>query len=153
MALILILGATALGVVFWKSYTPIKESLLQALAQPPLPQFGYFRALEDRERIISEAEIQDEARSIRNGNPALTGEFTLLVGTYKTRGDIDAIRQRLNAFERLNPKLEQVHLEFSSWFRVKLGPYGKLQEAVQVRSFLKTQGIDSVIETPLSIQR
>lgn len=152
---ILLTGALALlaasvGLSLWNHETlqALKTRLGETL-KTTAPQFGYYRSLEDRERRVSEAEIQEDARQIRSGNPSVSGQYTLLVGTYKSKDELESMQKKLRAFRGLGPKSERVQLEFSSWYRVRLGPYGKLQEAVEVRSFLKNQGIDSIIETPL----
>lgn len=109
--------------------------------------FSYFRLLEDRESLVPESRINEEQRNLRLGQKPTEGAFSLLVGTYKTREQADSVRRQLTQFAALKPKMEEITLEFASWFRIKLGPYATLRDANQVRLFLREQGIDSVLET------
>lgn len=146
---LLIVGLCTLATLASKwSKTPVNfEPTLTRNASPEEARFGYFRLLEDRENRIPESQISEEQRNIRLGKSPTQGAFSLLVGTYKTRDQADAIRQQLSDFDALKPKMEEVTLEFASWFRLKLGPYGTLQDANQVRLFLREHGIDSILET------
>lgn len=110
-------------------------------------RFAYFRLLEDRETRVPESQINEEQRNIRLGKEPTSGEFSLLIGTYKTRDQAESVRKQLYGFDALKPKMEEVTLAFASWYRLKLGPYGTLKDANQVRLFLRNNGIDSIIET------
>jgi cell division protein FtsN len=130
--------------------TPSSENPEPAMTQSAIPEeahFGYFRLLEDRESRVPESRISEEQRNLRLGKAPTPGEFSLLVGTYKTRDKAESVRQQIFKFEALKPRMEEVTLEFASWYRLKLGPYGNLRDANQVRLFLRDHGIDSIIET------
>lgn len=116
-------------------------------AAPQEARFSYFRLLEDREMRVSESQISEEQRNIRLGKEPSPGDFSLLIGTFKTRDQAESVRKKLHEFDALKPKMEEITLEFASWYRLKLGPYGNLKDANQVRLFLRNQGIDSIIET------
>lgn len=131
----------------WAAAPGILEPPITRDARPEEAQFAYFRLLEDRENRVTESTISEEQRNIRLGKGATQGEFSLLIGTYKTREIAESVRNQLYAFEALKPRMEEVTLEFASWYRLKLGPYGTLRDANQVRLFLRDQGIDSIIET------
>ncbi len=153
--LLILLGLLLLGlgilfylVTQWSaSPEPPPESPPPQRATADGVQFSYFRLLEDRENRVSENQINEEQRNIRLGKGPTPGSFSLLIGSFKTRDKAEAARRQLYAFEALKPKMEEVTLEFASWYRLKLGPYGNLRDANQVRLFLRNQGIDSIIET------
>lgn len=126
---------------------PLQETTVTQASRPEEAHFAYFRLLEDRENRVSESQINEEQRNIRLGKGATLGEFSLLIGTYKTRDQAESVRKQLHEFDALKPKMEEVTLEFASWYRLKLGPYASLREANQVRLFLRNNGIDSIIET------
>ena len=109
--------------------------------------FSYFRILEDRETAIPESQINEEQRNARLGKSPKEGAFSLLIGTYKSKKEADAIKTKLTSIDSLMPRMEEVTLEFASWYRLKLGPYRTLRDANKVRLFLREQGIDSILET------
>lgn len=148
MGILLIgLGALVTWTLKWTSSTENPESPITRSAIPEEAHFGYFRLLEDRENRVSESRISEEQRNLRLGQEPTRGEFSLLVGTYKTRDKAESVRQQIFKFEALKPRMEEITLEFASWYRLKLGPYGNLRDANQVRLFLREHGIDSIIET------
>lgn len=121
------------------------EEREEAAASAPL--FSYFRILEDRESAIPESQINEEQRNARLGKSPKEGAFSLLIGTYKSKKEADAIKTKLTSIDSLMPRMEEVTLEFASWYRLKLGPYRTLRDANKVRLFLREQGIDSILET------
>ncbi len=153
LLILLALLLVALGILFslvtkWRASPELPpESPPPQSTKTDGVQFSYFRLLEDRENRVSESQINEEQRNIRLGKGPTPGSFSLLIGSFKTRDKAEATRRQLYAFEALKPKMEEVTLEFASWYRLKLGPYGNLRDANQVRLFLRAQGIDSIIET------
>jgi cell division protein FtsN len=152
----LILGGLAIGLIVIGSalfsLRPQKEAptptpASAAREEPSSPRFAYFRVLEDRESQIPESLLNEEERNQRVGKPSVSGAFSLLIGAYKSREEASLVRNRLSATDALKPHLEEVTLEFASWYRIKLGPYSTLRDANQVRLFLKGQGTDSIILT------
>lgn len=149
---LILLGAGALGLAtkqFSSPTPPPAKPEEPAVLGGDSSPFTYFRMLEDRERQVDETEIQHDARSIRNGRTSTQGRFSLLLGTYRTREEAEGVRQDVRRYEPLSPQGERIHLQFSTWYRVTLGPYGQLSDAVKVRQFLRAQGQDSIITTPL----
>ncbi len=114
--------------------------------EKPLPLFSYFRILEDREATVPENQVSEDQRNLRLGKSTQKGSFCLLIGTYKSRNEAEAMKAQLASFDALKPRMEEVTLEFASWFRLKLGPYGTLNDANMVRLFLRDQRIDSILE-------
>jgi len=131
----------------WSATPENPESRMAENAPLEEAHFGYFRLLEDRESRVPESRISDEQRNLRLGKQPTSGEFSLLVGTFKTRDKAESVRKQIFEFEALKPRMEEVTLEFASWYRLKLGPYASLRDANQVRLFLRDHGIDSIIET------
>jgi cell division protein FtsN len=111
------------------------------------PRFAYFRILEDRERQVPENLINEEERNLRIGKPSAKGAFSLLIGTFKVREEANAARKQLSGFDAIKPHMQEVTLEFASWYRIKAGPYGTLSDALRVRAFLRDHGFDSVVMT------
>lgn len=143
------LGLALRGLVEGAHPTRPPASPAEQLPTPKEASFGFFRILEDREQRVAEQEIQAEARHLRTGKPSRAGAFSLLLGTFRHRAELESMRRQLAAYETLTPKAEEIRLTFSTWYRLSLGPYGHLADAIKVRRFLKAQGLDSVVTTPL----
>lgn len=80
------------------------------------------------------------------GAPAAGGaddsRFLLQVGAYKSSEDADAARARL-ALIGLDGKVTQVQSDGTTVFRVRLGPYGKLDDLDGIRRTLADNGIEA----------
>jgi cell division protein FtsN len=66
----------------------------------------------------------------------------LQVGAYKSAEDADAARARL-ALLGLDAKVSDIQSEGSTVYRVRLGPYGKLDDLDGIRRTLADNGIDA----------
>jgi cell division protein FtsN len=74
------------------------------------------------------------------------GQYFLQLGAFRSQEQAKALRARLEEFAKLKPRLEQINLEYASWYRVKLGPYQTIPDANQVRLFLRDRNIDSIMQ-------
>lgn len=115
--------------------------------QPLEPRFRFFKLLEDQEVRISESEIHAEQRAERMGRPPREGEVFVQAGAFHDRNTAQALKDTLVALGKLKPHLEEIRLEYATWYRVRVGPYRNLREANQVRLFLKERSIDSILQS------
>lgn len=116
------------------------------LAQPLEPSFTFFKLLEDEEVRIPEGEVNSERRSERMGKPPREGEFYVHAGAFRDRTNAEALKSALERLGKLRPHLEEIRLEYATWYRVRLGPYRSLREANQVHLFLREKSIDSILQ-------
>lgn len=73
---------------------------------------------------------------------AESGKLFLQVGAYKSTSDADAARARL-ALLGLDGKITEVQSDGASLYRVRLGPYGKLDDLDGIRKTLSENGIEA----------
>jgi cell division protein FtsN len=114
----------------------------------PAPHFSFFKLLPDTERKIPESEVNSEKREVRLGKTPVVGQYFLQLGAFRSQEQAEALKARLEDFAKLKPRLEQIKLEYASWYRVKLGPYQTIPDANQVRLFLRDRNIDSIMQAP-----
>ena len=83
----------------------------------------------------------------RNAAPtaadANTGYF-LQVGAYKTSSDAEQQRARL-AFQGFESKVSQRDAGGVTYYRVRIGPFGKFDEMNSTRQRLSDAGIDTAV--------
>ena len=58
-----------------------------------------------------------------------------------------ALKETLEASEKMKAAVAMIHLDFSTWYRVELGPYRTLGDAEKIRDFLRERTMDSIINT------
>ncbi|MBK8524815.1 MAG: SPOR domain-containing protein [Betaproteobacteria bacterium] len=75
---------------------------------------------------------------------ALKDPLFLQAGSFQTAGDADNQKAKL-ALLGLEAAVQQVMVQDKVWFRVRLGPYAKLDEVNRVRSDLAKQGIEAAV--------
>lgn len=68
----------------------------------------------------------------------------LQAGSFQNAGDADNQKAKL-ALLGMEASIQQVMVQDKTWFRVRLGPYGKIDEVNKVRSELARQGIEAVV--------
>ena len=128
--------------------SPLNPSIMAESLIPKTPtHFTFFRILEDQESRVSEAAINEEARNIRLGQPATEGRFYIQAGIFKSKQEALALKETLEASEKMKAAVAMIHLDFSTWYRVELGPYRTLGDAEKIRDFLRERTMDSIINT------
>ena len=112
-------------------------------------QFSFYKLLPDLEKELSEADITNETRKVSLGQQPTPGLFYLQLGSFTERTLAERLKKGLEESSGLKPKLELIKLEHAAWYRLKLGPYKTIPDAVKVRAYLKDLEIDSIIQIPV----
>jgi len=154
----LILGlAIAVGIAWYMNKTPIPflskpkppekaAEAGKALAKPDekttqqveKPRFEFYKILPGAEEPVSEREIKQAAKP---GAP--TENFLLQAGAFQNPADADNLKARL-ALLGVEAGVEPINLaEKGTWYRVRIGPYTKVDEINRVRQTLAQNGIEA----------
>jgi cell division protein FtsN len=160
----------ALGVAFYLNKTPIpfltkskgKEpdaakapaisGLPQQAAVPPAakggekPKFDFYRILPGGEEPVSESDLKQAARSATKGQPDSPKDvYYIQAGSFQNPADADNQKARL-AILGVESSVEPTVLpDKGTHYRVRLGPFAKLDELNRVRQTLAQNGIDAAL--------
>jgi len=172
IGLVLGLGV-AIGVAFYVYKTPIpfvtktkpaKDDAAAASAKPPAivglpgtaaqppapagksadkPRFDFYKILPGGEEPVSEKELKDRLKAAKTQPEAGTDIYYLQAGSFQNPADADNQKAKL-AILGLESSVEPSVLpEKGTWYRVRLGPYRKLDEINRMRQTLAQNGIDA----------
>ena len=158
----LIVGlAVALGIAFYLNKTPIPFMTKKpapdkpadaakvpeiagmpggkAPATPDKPKFDFYKILPGSEEPVSEKELKAAAK----GKPEASKDvYFLQAGSFQNPADADNRKAQL-AILGFEAAVEPVNLpDKGTWYRVRLGPYTKIEEINKMRSTMATNGID-----------
>ena len=155
----LILGLViAVGVAWYMNKTPIPflnkskppekaaADMGKALPKPDekttqqveKPRFDFYKILPGAEEAVTEQQIKQAARP---GAP--TEHFLLQIGSFQNPADADNLKARL-ALLGVEAGVEPVSLaEKGTWYRVRVGPYSKVEELNRLRQTLAQNGIEA----------
>jgi len=161
--------AVSLAIAFYLNRTPIpfmtakpKVEKNGTAAKPPAiaglpqggatpsgtekPKFDFYRILPGAEEPVTEKEIRERLR--QKGSPAGQQEaskdvYFIQAGSFQNPSDADNQKARL-AILGFESSVEPAHLpDKGTWYRVRMGPYAKLEEINKVRQALAQSGIDA----------
>jgi cell division protein FtsN len=110
------------------------------------PKFDFYRILPGAEEPVTEKEILERLR--QKGSPASQQEaskdvYFIQAGSFQNPSDADNQKARL-AILGFESSVEPAHLpDKGTWYRVRMGPYAKLEEINKVRQALAQSGIDA----------
>ncbi|MFH1044944.1 MAG: SPOR domain-containing protein [Pseudomonadota bacterium] len=155
----LILGlVVAVGVAWYMNKTPIpflnkvkppEKAAAEpgkAIAKPDekttqqmeKPRFEFYNILPGVEEPVTEQQIKQAAKP---GAP--TENFLLQAGSFQNPADADNLKARL-ALLGVEAGVEPINLaEKGTWYRVRIGPYSKVDEINRVRQSLAQNGIEA----------
>lgn len=158
----LIIGlAVALGIAFYLNKTPIPfmnskkpgaEKLAESAKAPEIagmpagkapaadkPKFDFYKILPGSEEPVSEKDLKAAAKS----KPEATHDvYFLQAGSFQNPADADNRKAQL-AILGFEAAVEPISLpDKGTWYRVRLGPYTKIDEINKMRSTMATNGID-----------
>lgn len=152
--------AIALAVALWLTKTPIpfigreKPAAKEEPAKPPAiagmpqaevkaekPKFDFYRILPGAEESVSERELKEAARAAKG--EAGRAIYFIQVGSFQNPADADNQKAKL-ALLGLEAGVEPVTLpDKGTWYRVRLGPYAKIDELNRVRQMLAQNGVEA----------
>lgn len=163
--------AIALGVAFYLNKTPIpflggkaKPAARDDAAKPPAvagmpqtgapgapkadkPKFDFYKILPGSEETVSEKELKDAAKAAKSKPEAAKVEpkaiYYIQAGSFQNPADADNQKAKL-ALLGLEAAVEPTSLpDKGTWYRVRLGPYARIDELNRVRQSLTQNGIEA----------
>jgi cell division protein FtsN len=156
--------AIALGIAFYLNKTPIpfitaakkapekdvasgKPPVIAGLPQasvPEKPKFDFYKILPGNEEPVSEKELKDRAKAAAKGQQDASKDvYFLQAGSFQNPAEADNQKARL-AILGYEASVEPTHLpDKGTWYRVRLGPYTKVDEITKVRQALAQNGIEA----------
>ena len=87
---------------------------------------------------------QKEGKEGKEKESAAKETIFLQAGSFQTPGDADNQKAKL-ALLGMEASIQQVMLQDKVWYRVRLGPYAKIDEVNKIRSELAKQGIEAAV--------
>jgi len=127
--------------------TPAIAGLPQGGAAPPpqaeKPKFDFYRILPGSEEPVTEKELRERFRAKGGQQEAAKDVYFIQAGSFQNPADADNQKARL-AILGFESSVEPANLpDKGTWYRVRLGPYAKLDEINKVRQALAQNGIDA----------
>ncbi len=102
------------------------------------PRFEFYKILPGAEEPVTEQQIKQAAKA---GAP--TGNYLLQVGAFQNPADADNLKARL-ALIGVEASVEPIDLSGKgTWYRVRVGPYSKVDEINRLRQTLAQNGIEA----------
>lgn len=115
------------------------------------PKYDFYYRLPKEEVIVKEDEykavtkppvvFQAPANTVKSSDGV---RYLIQAGSFRTHKDADRRKAQL-ALMGMQAAIEKVKTDSGQWFRVKLGPYGNLDQANQVRTELHSNKIKTLL--------
>jgi cell division protein FtsN len=160
--------AVALGIAFYLNKAPMpfltakpaKADKDQASGKPPAiaglpqgsaaappagekPKFDFYKILPGQEEPVTEKELRERSRPARGQQESPKDVYFIQAGSFQNPADADNQKARL-AILGFESSVEPANLpDKGTWYRVRLGPYSKVEEINRVRQALAQNGIDA----------
>ena len=123
-----------------------------AAATGEKPKFDFYKILPGAEETVSEKELRDKLRAAKSQPPGQQETskdvYFIQAGSFQNPADADNQKARL-AILGFESSVEPANLpDKGTWYRVRLGPYKKVEDINKVRQQLAQNGIDaSLVKT------
>jgi cell division protein FtsN len=123
---------------------PVAQNLPDPSKAPPLPaeekpRFDFYRILPGREEPVTDRQLREAAKQ-----PGASKDlYFIQAGSFQNPADADSVKARL-ALMGLEATVEPADLaEKGVWYRVRLGPFKRIEEINRVRQQLAQNGVDA----------
>jgi cell division protein FtsN len=106
------------------------------------PRFDFYRILPGREEQVTERQMREAANKPGKAGAPKDAYF-LQAGSFQNPADADNLKARI-ALMGLEASVEPANLaEKGVWYRVRLGPYTRVDEINRIRQQLTQNGVDA----------
>ncbi|HEX9431730.1 MAG TPA: SPOR domain-containing protein [Burkholderiales bacterium] len=121
---------------------PQGSSALPAAGEKP--KFTFYNILPGQEEPVTEKELRERSRlASRSQQEGSKDVYFIQAGSFQNPADADNQKARL-AILGFESSVEPANLpDKGTWYRVRLGPYNKVEEINRVRQALAQNGIDA----------
>jgi cell division protein FtsN len=157
--------AVALGIAFYLNKSPVPFQMAKPTkadkdaGKPPTinglpsasapaitaadkPKFDFYSIL-PKEEPVTEKELRERARAPRGQQEASKDVYFIQAGSFQNPAEADNQKARL-AILGYESSVEPANLpDKGTWYRVRLGPYSKVDEINRVRQALAQNGIEA----------
>jgi cell division protein FtsN len=108
------------------------------------PRFDFYKILPGNAEAIPDPKPADgtKGKGDKDKDNALKEPLFLQAGSFQNAGDADNQKAKL-ALVGAEASIQQVMVQDKVWFRVRLGPFGKMDEVNRMRADLAKQGIEA----------
>lgn len=106
------------------------------------PRFDFYKILPGNSEAIPDPKPADGAKGKGDKEAALKEPLYLQTGSFQTAGDADNQKAKL-ALMGTEASVQQVMVQDKVWFRVRLGPFTKMDDVNRERAGLAKQGIEA----------
>ncbi|TAK46096.1 MAG: SPOR domain-containing protein [Betaproteobacteria bacterium] len=114
-----------------------------AAKSPDKPRFDFYKILPGSEETVSEKELKEAARSARSQPESAKDVYYIQAGSFQNPADADNQKARL-AILGFESSVESMNLpDKGTFYRVRLGPFQRIDELNRVRQALAQNGIDA----------
>jgi cell division protein FtsN len=151
--------AAAIAAYFLKSPVPFLERQRAPERQAPVgqnlkdapkaaandgkPRFDFYRILPGQEEAVTSEQLKQAAAKEKAGKAEPDSVYFLQAGAFQSPADADNLKARL-ALLGLEASVEPTTIpDKGVWYRVRLGPYSKVEDINKVRGQLASNGIDA----------
>lgn len=107
------------------------------------PKFDFYKILPGQEETVSDKELRERMRAARGQQETPRDVYFIQAGSFQNPADADNQKARL-AILGFESSVEPANLpDKGTWYRVRLGPYNKLDEINRIRQALAQNNIDA----------
>jgi cell division protein FtsN len=115
-------------------------------AAPEKPKFDFYKILPGSEEPVTERELRERLRASRSQQgqqEASKDVYFIQAGSFQNPADADNQKARL-AILGFESSVEPANLpDKGTWYRVRMGPYQKVEEINRIRQSLAQAGIEA----------
>jgi cell division protein FtsN len=109
------------------------------------PKFDFYKILPGSEEPVSDKELKERMRPGKTQPEGAKEVYYVQAGSFQNPADADNQKARL-AMLGFESSVEPANLpDKGIWYRVRLGPYKKIEESNQVRQTLSQNGVQATL--------
>ena len=139
--------------------TPVTKNPTRAIKKPLTPKFDFYTILQDAETTpvtprkqpsspptTAPTNAEANTKMAHSTNAPSVGKqaYILQVGSFKNSDDADRLRGKL-ILQGFQVNIGKTNIAKTTWHRVQIGPFASKKLAIEAKTQLKSQNMDSLL--------